>query len=152
MLLFSHTLSNLRSSHARKNLSSCLFSNVPSAGLIQRSEADTPVLTPGPIHAFTCLADKLAANSDVPFGTDLVRLHAWNASYHHYGESDAFLHIICQMLRRLCAEPLPGITKYTLQWLFSQLIVTVWFDSYKCRETPTFIICFIFSICKKNNV
>lgn len=89
---------------------------------------------------------------DVPFGTDLVRLHVWNAGYHHYGESDAFLHIICQMLRRLCTEPLPDITKSTLQWVFSQLIFTVWFDSYKCRKTPTFIICFIFSICKKNNI
>lgn len=38
MLLFSHPLSNLKSSHARKSLSSCLFSTV---GLIQLSEADS---------------------------------------------------------------------------------------------------------------
>lgn len=118
MLLFSHTLSNLRSSHKRKSLSSCLFSNVPSIGLIQLSEADTVVLTPGQstlfpasptnwrltwtwVESLRCCSPKTVPlarlSSDYISGMAATIIMCRVCG----DEADAFLPIICRMLHAL---------------------------------------------------
>lgn len=165
MLLFSHPLSHLSSSHERKSLSSCLSSTVPSVGLIQLSEADSHVdsgVNPrfylpgwqigGELGSKLRSGIAVLPERSLRHGSgQITYLECQLASLRVCrvcgGESNAFLHM----------SDAPQTLPVTCYLLSTNIIHTLfstadlhslgWFLQVPLK-IPAFKICFIFSICK----